>query len=51
MKTTEVNWTKAKDDRIIDYYKNKQMKFINPGGYDYKCMSDNRPKFGAGDNY
>ena len=51
MKTTEVNWTKAKDDRIINYYKNKQMKFLNPGGFDYTKMSDGRPLYGAGDVY
>ena len=35
MKTTDVNWTKAKDDQITDYYKNKQMKLLNPGNHDY----------------
>ena len=47
MKTTDVNWTKAKDDRITDYYKNKQMKFINPGSHDYSRMSDDRPHFAS----
>merc|ERR1711872_748035 len=42
---TDVNWRKVKDDSITDYYQNKQAKFINPGGYDYSTMSDNRPQF------
>ena len=45
MKTTDVNWTKAKDDRITDYYRNKQMKLLNPGGHDYTIMSEGRPVY------
>ena len=44
-KATDVNWTKAKDDSITDYYINKQAKMMNPGGYDYTTMSDKRPHF------
>ena len=51
MRSTEVNWIKAKDDRVIDFYKNRQMKFLNPEGYDYTKMSEGRPKYGAGDYY
>ena len=43
LRTTDVNWTKAKDGRITDYYKNKQMKLLNPG--DYSNMSDVRPQY------
>ena len=45
MRTTDVNWTKAKDDRITDYYRNKQMKLLNPGGHDYTIMSEGRPVY------
>eukprot|EP00092_Neocalanus_flemingeri_P067272 GFUD01082084.1.p2 GENE.GFUD01082084.1~~GFUD01082084.1.p2 ORF type:complete len:109 (+),score=34.41 GFUD01082084.1:29-355(+) len=45
MKTTDVNWTKAKDERITNFYRNKQMKLINPGGHDYTNMSDDRPVY------
>ena len=45
LRTTDVNWTKAKDGRITDYYKNKQMKLLNPGDYDYSNMSDVKPQY------
>ena len=41
----DVNWTKAKDDRITNWYKNKQVKFLNPGKYDYSNLNDQFPKY------
>ena len=43
MKTTDVNWTKAKDmGDHMGYYENKQFKWFNPRNVDYKTISDKR---------
>jgi len=43
MKTTDVNWSKAKDmGDHMGYYENKQFKWFNPGGHDYSKLSDKR---------
>jgi len=47
-KTTDINWTKAKDlGDHMDYYSNKQFKWFNPIGADYSTLSDKRnaPKY------
>merc|ERR1712059_53526 len=48
VQTTDVNWTKTKDlDEINNKYEKKQFKFMNPGGYDYSQISNNRPDYKA----
>jgi len=43
MKTTDVNWTKAKDmGDHMGYYNNKQFKWFNPAQVDYSTISDKR---------
>jgi len=45
-KTTDVNWTKAKDlGDHMEYYANRQFKWFNPTGVDYSHLSDVRPKY------
>eukprot|EP00092_Neocalanus_flemingeri_P019381 GFUD01020995.1.p1 GENE.GFUD01020995.1~~GFUD01020995.1.p1 ORF type:complete len:137 (+),score=30.61 GFUD01020995.1:63-413(+) len=47
-KTTDINWSKAKDiGDHMGYYNNKQFKMFNPSGADYSTMSDKRqePKY------
>eukprot|EP00092_Neocalanus_flemingeri_P008503 GFUD01009160.1.p1 GENE.GFUD01009160.1~~GFUD01009160.1.p1 ORF type:complete len:115 (+),score=30.66 GFUD01009160.1:143-487(+) len=45
-KTTDVNWTKAKDiGDHMGYYNNRQFKWFNPKGLDYSTISDNRPNY------
>ena len=39
IKDNRCNWSKAKNDRITDYYQNKQMNLLNPGDHDYSRMS------------
>merc|ERR1719159_1679510 len=42
-KTTDVNWTKAKDlGDHMGYYENRQFKWFNPKGVDYSNLSDKR---------
>jgi len=42
-KTTDVNWTKAKDmGDHMGYYENRQFKWFNPRGTDYSTLSDKR---------
>jgi len=42
-KTTDINWTKAKDlGDHMNYYNNKQFKWFNPNGVDYSNISDKR---------
>merc|ERR1712126_37319 len=42
-KTTDVNWTKAKDlGDHMGYYENRQFKWFNPKGVDYSSLSDKR---------
>merc|ERR1712142_77741 len=42
-KTTDVNWTKAKDlGDHMGYYENRQFKWFNPKGVDYSNISDKR---------
>jgi len=42
-KTTDVNWTKQKDmGDHMGYYNNRQFKWFNPAGIDYKTISDKR---------
>ena len=42
-KTTDVNWTKAKDmGDHMGYYNNKQFKWFNPANVDYSNLSDKR---------
>jgi len=42
-KTTDINWTKAKDmGDHMGYYKNKRFQLLNPHGYDYSKVSDAR---------
>merc|ERR1712071_85854 len=42
-KTTDVNWTKAKDiGDHMGYYNNRQFKWFNPRGVDYSTISDKR---------
>lgn len=45
MYSPEVNWSKSSQEKILNYYDNKQFKFLNPGGHDYSKMSDLRPRF------
>merc|ERR1712059_173758 len=37
----DVNWTKDKNHHV-DYYVNRQFKFLNPKGVDYTTISDKR---------
>eukprot|EP00090_Calanus_glacialis_P030293 TRINITY_DN4882_c0_g1_i1.p1 TRINITY_DN4882_c0_g1~~TRINITY_DN4882_c0_g1_i1.p1 ORF type:complete len:117 (+),score=39.02 TRINITY_DN4882_c0_g1_i1:47-397(+) len=42
-KTTDINWTKAKDmGDHMGYYNNRQFKWFNPKGVDYSTISDKR---------
>eukprot|EP00090_Calanus_glacialis_P047144 TRINITY_DN95_c0_g1_i1.p2 TRINITY_DN95_c0_g1~~TRINITY_DN95_c0_g1_i1.p2 ORF type:complete len:117 (+),score=44.53 TRINITY_DN95_c0_g1_i1:53-403(+) len=42
-KTTDVNWSKAKDmGDHMGYYENRQFKWFNPKGADYASLSDKR---------
>merc|ERR1712024_182031 len=42
-KTTDVNWTKAKDlGDHMGYYKARQFQWFNPKGVDYSNLSDKR---------
>ena len=41
-KSTDINWTKEKDPlAVMDYYKNRQFKMLNPAGVDF--FSDDIP--------
>ena len=42
-KSTDINWTKEKDPlAVVDYYKNRQFKMLNPAGVDHSDLSDKR---------
>jgi len=42
-KTTDVNWTKAKDlGDHMGYYKDRQFQWFNPSGKDYKQIAADR---------
>ena len=42
-KSCDVNWSKAKDDKITNHYWNKQAKFLNPGNFEYSALNDGIP--------
>ena len=44
-KTTDVNWMKAKDPNVMEVYRGKQFKMLNPAGVDYSKFGQDAPKY------
>jgi len=44
-KTTDVNWLKSKDANVMEYYRGRQFKMLNPAGVNYSKYGFEGPKY------
>merc|ERR1712165_33337 len=44
-KTTDINWRKVKDPNVMESYRGKQFKMLNPMGVDYSKYGLEAPKY------